>query len=431
MKKTARFQAVKQKKKQHIVRDLQQKFVTAYAKADFPLAITQLRQLLTIAPSAAKWSNLATCYIKLADWQQAMEAAAQALKLDNQNLNAYDVLSHACGESGKFDLVRIYGKAALNIRDSLFREKKFELNPFPFNPLPSGQKCGRKKIIAFSLYGASSVYCEPAVMNCELQSRIYPDWICRFYLDDSVPESVVQRLQANGAEIVYVTAEQKKIPATMWRFLALDDESVARVIFRDADSVISQREAEAVAQWCESDLPFHMIRDCGSHTELILAGLWGAISGVLPPMSGLIRQYVASQKLDPRFADQYFLRQYLWPVVREHILQHDSQFGFMNAPDLPSPNPNGHNKLTIGYNEGCPHFSAPVNFADNTPVIWTLESEIDPLINKDGSFNYRPMTTICAYRTLVKNGKIEGNLPWRYLQGLADKKTLIRVRKAE
>ncbi|TNG91835.1 hypothetical protein FHQ28_11175 [Pasteurellaceae bacterium USgator11] len=426
MKKTIRFQSAKQNKQQRLLRELEQKFFTAYAKGQYALAITLQQQLLGLAPSAGKWSNLSSCYIKLADWQKAIDAAGQALRLDSQNLNAYDALSHACSELGKFDLVKIYGRTALEIRDRRFCDKKFELNR-----LPHGQKCGHKKIIAFSLYGGSPIYCEPAVMNAELRARIYPDWICRFYIDDSVPQAVVQRLtHYDAVEIVYVSTEQKKLPATMWRFLALDDDDVERVIFRDADSVISQREAEAVKVWQNSDNAFHMIRDSGSHTELMLAGLWGAVAGVLPSMLMLIQDYMKKEKMDSRFADQYFLRSYIWPVARDHILQHDSLFGFMGAADLPSPNPHGLNKLTIGYNEGCPHFSAPVNFPDNTTVVWTLESEIDPFINLDGSFNYRARTTICHYQTVVKNGKIEGNLPWRYLQGIAEGKSAVRVRKA-
>jgi ATP synthase protein I len=67
----------------------------------------------------------------------------------------------------------------------------------------------------------------------------------------------------------------------MWRFLALDDPLAHRILFRDADSVISRREAGAVEQWIASGKRFHMMRDWGSHTALILAELWGVASSSL------------------------------------------------------------------------------------------------------------------------------------------------------
>ena len=65
-----------------------------------------------------------------------------------------------------------------------------------------------------------------------------------------------------------------KWPGAMWRFLAINDPEAEYVIFRDADSVVSHRESEAVAEWIESGHSFHTMRDSGSHTALILAGMW-------------------------------------------------------------------------------------------------------------------------------------------------------------
>lgn len=105
---------------------------------------------------------------------------------------------------------------------------------------------------------------------------LFPDWVCRFYVDDSVSPEAIQRLKNNGAEVVYVTSPVDKWPGAMWRFLAINDPEAEYVIFRDADSVVSHREAEAVAEWIESGRSFHTMRDSGSHTALILAGMWGA-----------------------------------------------------------------------------------------------------------------------------------------------------------
>ena len=43
----------------------------------------------------------------------------------------------------------------------------------------------------------------------------------------------------------------------MWRFAALDDAALHRILFRDADSVISEREGQAVQAWIDSGKLFH------------------------------------------------------------------------------------------------------------------------------------------------------------------------------
>ena len=123
----------------------------------------------------------------------------------------------------------------------------------------------------------------------------YPILLCRFYVDDTVPIDVQKRLTRYGAEVIKVDGDAEDWYGTFWRFLALDDHNIERVIFRDADSLISNYEAEAVYQWIQSNQPFHIMRDWGSHTELILAGLWGATAGSIAS----IRTKISSYLVDP------------------------------------------------------------------------------------------------------------------------------------
>ena len=66
------------------------------------------------------------------------------------------------------------------------------------------------------------------------------------------------------------------------RFLVSDDPDVGYFLVRDCDSVVSAREAAAVAKWLGSGLPFHAMRDYYTHTDPLLAGMWGGIAGVFP-----------------------------------------------------------------------------------------------------------------------------------------------------
>ena len=87
-------------------------------------------------------------------------------------------------------------------------------------------------------------YVEPAILNTQVSPMLFPGWVCRFYVDDSVSSEAIQRLKNNDAEVVYVTSPVDKWPGAMWRFLAINDPEAEYVIFRDADSVVSHREAE-------------------------------------------------------------------------------------------------------------------------------------------------------------------------------------------
>lgn len=174
--------------------------------------------------------------------------------------------------------------------------------------------------------------------NIKAAAELYPHWTCRVYLDDSVPDHVWQRLKEAGAQLRDMTGDKEIFP-TLWRFLVMDDPEVERFIVRDADSLVSEREAAAVEAWLASPTHFHHMRDYFTHTELLLAGMWGGVNGVFPRVEPLIRQFIASYQGSERFTDQYFLKAVLWPTVRMSILNHDEIFDFHHAQPWPAHAP--------------------------------------------------------------------------------------------
>ena len=66
---------------------------------------------------------------------------------------------------------------------------------------------GEKRVISFGLYGANPKYVSGAMRNAELQPTLFPGWVCRFYVDDSVPESAIRQLHSLGAETVRLLSE--------------------------------------------------------------------------------------------------------------------------------------------------------------------------------------------------------------------------------
>ena len=131
-----------------------------------------------------------------------------------------------------------------------------------------------KKIISFSLWGDNPKYTVGAIENAKLAKTIYPDWTCRFYIDNTVPKEIINLMKQRGAEIYKYDIKGDWF-SMFWRFLAISDDDVECMISRDCDSRISEREQLAVKEWLESDKLFHIMRDHPHHESYILAGMYG------------------------------------------------------------------------------------------------------------------------------------------------------------
>jgi len=132
------------------------------------------------------------------------------------------------------------------------------------------------------------------------------------------------------------------------RFAVADDPSVGRFLVRDCDSVINAREARAVDEWIASGKPFHIMRDWWTHTDPVLAGMWGGMAGVLPSMRSLLGAYRSKHLETPNW-DQWFLRDSVWPLIRDHALIHDRYFASRQAVPFPGDIPAGN--LHVGQDE--------------------------------------------------------------------------------
>lgn len=179
------------------------------------------------------------------------------------------------------------------------------------------------KAIAYSLFGEDPLYQVGAVENARICADLYPGWLLRFYVGDSIPAAVCADITAGGnAEIVPVRDEAEDWWATFWRFRALRDDYFDAVMFRDCDSRPDEREAAAVAEWEASTAEFHIMRDHPEHGMPILAGMWGCtragsrrIRDKVPCESGPVEMYLA---------DQFWLRDHVYPVAVDHALIHAS-----------------------------------------------------------------------------------------------------------
>jgi hypothetical protein len=195
------------------------------------------------------------------------------------------------------------------------------------------------RVISFSLFEnvaqpGDLKYFLGGVENVHLQKKYYPDWICRFYVDRSVPLTITDQLHNLGAEVVFKDGP-KDFTRLFWRFECFKDKSIERFIVRDADSRLNPREADAVDEWIKSEKDFHIIRDNAQHNARILGGLFGVASSLIAKMAeqydDMLKEHFCSKphiKLEhhhrgPFFdSDQTFLNRYVWRMVEDSHLAH-------------------------------------------------------------------------------------------------------------
>lgn len=202
-----------------------------------------------------------------------------------------------------------------------------------------------RKIIAMSLYGADPRYTVNAIYNAMVAQRDWPGWTLRIYYGESVPKPMLDLLVVFGAEIV--SSSNFRSDASMfWRFFAFEDRTATRVIIRDADARLTQRDRLAVEDWMASDWPVHTLHDHQWHAVPILGGMWGAVAGFLHPklFDAWRRQPATAAATGDTAvydADQNWLATRVWPLVKNATLQHASwqcgKFGAAEWRPFPFP----------------------------------------------------------------------------------------------
>lgn len=259
------------------------------------------------------------CKLKRLDAAEALGQRMIETGSVHEEFDLYDNLSTVAARKGDFAASIRYGGRALTALDQSIPEVLPQKLPArkKFNP-----NTPQKNIISFSLWGNRQRYLRGAVRNALLAPDIYPSWTCRFYLDDSVPKDIQDLLGELGAQVVKMPAAKTSFLGLGWRFQVWDDPDVDFCLLRDADSVISPFEACAVNAWLASDAWFHIMRCWYTHTDLILAGMWGGATGALHEIYAAYRDTVQNQLLT-RTADQQFLRRHVWPAIKYHTLIHD------------------------------------------------------------------------------------------------------------
>ncbi len=308
-----------------------------YLCNDFKSAAFFMEQGLSNYPNDKQMSsNLVSIYSQLKRHQDAINVAETLLENNVEDPNLLDALCSSLYQSKRYTRAAEIGTKSLILKDKKYCQSpsKITLN-LDINHNEVKQK---HKVLAYSLWGNNLRYINGTLRNLILAQDIYPDWQIWIYLDNTVDRQHVKAFEQLGAIIHHQPNNQSIKQKLCWRFLVASDSSVGYFMVRDADSVINPREFHAVEQWLSSNKVFHILRDWWSHTDLILAGMWGGISGVLPNMAPLIESFQSGKMMTPHI-DQWFLGQVLWPAIKSHSLIHDRCFHHPLSQPMPGLDP--------------------------------------------------------------------------------------------
>ncbi len=188
-------------------------------------------------------------------------------------------------------------------------------NLLPRNTLKTG-------IFSFSLFGDQEKYLYGAKMNAILVKHVFPGFWCRFYVDDSIPEKLIEELADLGSEIVR-KPRMINLGGMFWRFESLDFAGVDAMCVRDVDSRLCLRDYWATREFLEHpEALYHTFHDHPYHQRHLNGGYFSAKK----PITG-IREMIHKYPHSGAYGhDENFLRDIIWPKVKEDLMVH-STFG--------------------------------------------------------------------------------------------------------
>ena len=133
-----------------------------------------------------------------------------------------------------------------------------------------------QSIIAYSLYGTNPRYLKYLKTILKQANEFYKNYTIRIYHDSSLSSKYICHFESIFNNVDFCNVEyiplgnslMKKekfynfsyIPPQSWRFLSLGDDLIKTVLWRDIDSLFTQREIDAVNEWLLSDKFGHIMR---------------------------------------------------------------------------------------------------------------------------------------------------------------------------
>jgi hypothetical protein len=192
-----------------------------------------------------------------------------------------------------------------------------------------------RRVVALSLWGSGSIFRHGTLRNCELYPKTLVGWQVWVFCPSHYDPELVYQIRARGARVVFVDPGDRL--GMFWRYFAADYPDIHQVIFRDADSRPSEREARLINDWTESGKRFHIIRDHPAHFNPIMGGMWGCMGNSNLHFTSRVKRLISLASTPTGLSaygfDQRYLASQIYPSVRGEAYVHDEFFE--NTGNLP------------------------------------------------------------------------------------------------
>lgn len=127
-----------------------------------------------------------------------------------------------------------------------------------------------------------------------------------------------------------------------------------------------------------------------------------------------MQQFAEKNAKSGRFIDQHYLREHVWPTLRQSVLTHDSLFGFHDAKPFPPHAPNrwGTEKFHVGSNTSYQAIGGTSELADGAAQRLIFSS-------RDGN-------PLFDYTANVQNGEWRLDMPFFLTQQITNGDLVVR-----
>ena len=217
---------------------------------------------------------------------------------------------------------------------------------------------GREYVLSYAVFGKNSweKYGKHVKYMADIaaKSSFYRGWTVRLY-HDSYPVEVQNNLtklyknlefcDIKGLVLSFAPdLKVSDINGMTWRFIPMADPTVYIMCSRDLDVDIYKREEDAVQDWIRTNKTLHSMRDHPDHGAVILGGMWcyRTINNIAKAtrILELILKNAAKRSSTSEASkgnDQPMLHIYLWPELKNDVIQHDSYLCKRYAGSIPFP----------------------------------------------------------------------------------------------
>ena len=195
-----------------------------------------------------------------------------------------------------------------------------------------------EKLISFSLFGTDPKYRQGMMLNIKTLKSIFNiGWHIVIYCDRINYAALNQEKINDKVKVILQEEISKGTEGMSWRLDATLLPGVKVVLFRDCDSVFTEREAEAVNEWLRSTHDTHIIRDHPWHQSPVMGGTLGVRGKSLDFLAKLVRERLQTHRRTEYGDDQIFLSHYFYPKARSNALIHTNCVRYFPERTRPMP----------------------------------------------------------------------------------------------